>query len=572
MAQKLRPQAETLSGSPQPNFVGYSTAPILANRAPTVSDTGYPLGQEWIDKIGDDFFILTDVSAGVATWVLGGTNTGPLNTLTGDAGGAISPAAGNIDLLGTASQIETLGAGSSITFSIPAVFIAPGSIEATTSILSGTTITAGTTVTSGTGIVAGTTLTSAGATTLATTGASVNTFGNTTGATSVDVLAGTGGIVIQTASTGDIIINSDDTMLLDSDGVMELNSSAGAISIGNDAVALTINIGTGAAVVETINVGGTGANVISIGATQTAGSIAVGNAAAGAVTVDSAAGISVDGATASNFTVTGAGQDLTLSSVGGSIKVNSTESAAGAIALSANGGVAETITVTAAQGTGVASVELVSTAGGITVTAGLATADAINLTAAAGGVDIDGALQVNIASSQDAADAVRIIASAGGIDIDAVGEAGQDIVVTNTGGSVSIVATESAGDAIVINASGAAGGIDLMAGTGLVTCNTSFTLPTAATQFRVEGGAATDFIGTTTLANGVSPTIANTNIAAADQIYISRSDLNGSTELGVFGYVITPATDFVITAYDPTDATVATGDDSIVQYFIVRQL
>jgi len=48
-----------------------------------------------------------------------------------------------------------------------------------------------------------------------------------------------------------------------------------------------------------------------------------------------------------------------------------------------------------------------------------------------------------------------------GIAIDAVGAAGEDIVITNTGGSISLVATEAVVDAIVLNASVAGGGIDI---------------------------------------------------------------------------------------------------------------
>jgi len=62
-------------------------------------------------------------------------------------------------------------------------------------------------------------------------------LGNSTGATAVVLNSGTGGIAA--ASTG--------AFLMDAAGVLEINSSAGAISIGNDAVAQAINIGTGAA-------------------------------------------------------------------------------------------------------------------------------------------------------------------------------------------------------------------------------------------------------------------------------------------------------------------------------------
>jgi hypothetical protein len=196
------------------------------------------------------------------------------------------------------------------------------------------------------------------------------------------------------------------------------------------------------------------------------GTVTVGSANAGAITVDTGAGISLDAATASNFTVTGASQDLTLSSIGGSVKMSATEDAAGAIALTANGGTSETITVTASQGVGVDSITLDSTAGGLTLSAGLASADAINLAASAGGVDIDGALQVNIASSQNAADAVRINASAGGIDIDAAGAAGEDITLDNAAGSIVLTAAEAAADSIVLSSTN--GGIDILAaGAGL---------------------------------------------------------------------------------------------------------
>lgn len=119
--------------------------------------------------------------------------------------------------------------------------------------------------------------------------ARVITIGNVSGASQVVLNSGTAGVAINTTGAGDVLVNSADTVLIDSAGVLELNSSAGAISIGNDAVAQAINIGTGAAartisigtgaaVVETIAIGGTGANVITIGNTQTAGSVSIGAA------------------------------------------------------------------------------------------------------------------------------------------------------------------------------------------------------------------------------------------------------------------------------------------------------
>lgn len=81
-------------------------------------------------------------------------------------------------------------------------------------------------------------------------------------------------------------------------------NSAGAtqsFSVFGGTGAGTINLGTGTTGVKTINIGGTAANVIAIGNTQTTGSVAIGNAlTSGTVTIGGTAGtgtITVGGAT-----------------------------------------------------------------------------------------------------------------------------------------------------------------------------------------------------------------------------------------------------------------------------------
>jgi hypothetical protein len=90
------------------------------------------------------------------------------------------------------------------------------------------------------------------------------TVGNVSGATAVNVNSGTGGATIASTGAGDITVNSDDTLLLDADGVLELNSSAGAISIGNDDIDQAINIGTQGE--RTINIGSSSATAVDFGA------------------------------------------------------------------------------------------------------------------------------------------------------------------------------------------------------------------------------------------------------------------------------------------------------------------
>lgn len=130
---------------------------------------------------------------------------------------------------------------------------------------------------------------------LGTGGARTISIGNNTGATMLMITSGTGGIIMESTGTGDINIDSDDTLLLDSDGVLELNSSGGAISIGNDAVALSVNLGTGAAVMANI-----------IGSTTSSSSTLI-RAGTGGINLTSAGNVSMVPATA-----TMAGTSLTL--------------------------------------------------------------------------------------------------------------------------------------------------------------------------------------------------------------------------------------------------------------------
>lgn len=169
---------------------GYGTAalfpnPIIARRDPTTTDRVSPTGQPyqifqgWNNELTDNNFIYL----GAGNWATIASVVGSINQLTSDAGVAL-PAAGNINVVGgsgvttsaagstltisltgggtaidsfvpdagtnpvvptalgavtmagTANQITTTGGLNTLTFSIPAIFIAPGTITATTSVTS----------------------------------------------------------------------------------------------------------------------------------------------------------------------------------------------------------------------------------------------------------------------------------------------------------------------------------------------------------------------------------------------------------------------------------------------------
>lgn len=167
-----------------------------------------------------------------------------------------------------ASAVNVVGAGQDFTvtttggsFSAVATESVAGAVNITASGAAGTvalvgaggvTVTAtnnAITVNSGTGAI-GLSTDATAATVSLVTGAGVKLL--TIGSTNT-----TSSTIIQSGS-GDVIVTSTDAVLIDAAGVLELNSSAGIIGIGNDAVAQNINIGTGAAA-RTITIGNTSA-------------------------------------------------------------------------------------------------------------------------------------------------------------------------------------------------------------------------------------------------------------------------------------------------------------------------
>jgi hypothetical protein len=192
------------------------------------------------------------------------------------------------------------------------------------------------------------------------------------------------------------------------------------------------------------------------------------------------------------------------------------------------------------------------------------------LSPVAGNITIDGNLTQGVSTSGSGSTLTVTVASATDAQIGVAELATNAECVTGTD-AVRIVTP--AGLTARLAAPGAIGGTTPAAGSfTTVSASSNLSLTGAATQIRIEGGAATDFIGQATLTAG-TVTVANTNIAATDKIYFVRSSINGSTALGALTYSITPATSFTITSVDPAvPANTETNDVSIVEYLIVRQL
>jgi hypothetical protein len=114
--------------------------PFITNRNPTPMDWDYPLGKRWLN-VGNSLWVLFSILG------QSGINTANWVEITTSSGGILS-------ILGTANQITATNSAGVVTLSIPATFIAPGSIASTTTMSAGTALSSGTTITAGTSITA----------------------------------------------------------------------------------------------------------------------------------------------------------------------------------------------------------------------------------------------------------------------------------------------------------------------------------------------------------------------------------------------------------------------------------
>ncbi len=365
--------------------------PVLASRNPTTNDRNYELGQAWVNTSANTIFGLTSVVSNSATWSLLGPGASDVDTLTGDGGGAISPAAGNITLAG-GTNITTAGGGSTITFNLDAAISLATSVtspiyttsaadmninsaagqdilmqmgdaggankisfEDNASVEVATLDSDGTlTVVEVDGVVGANTASAGTFTTVVANTSVTSPIYTSTGAvdTNINALAGQDTIMKMGDNAGANKVSftdSDDAEVfaIDSNGGITtltaltvtgaFTQTAGAVLIGQDNAANAIDIA-----------GGNVARAVTLLSGAAAHTLAVGSASAGAITVDTAAGISLDGATASNFTVTGAA-DLTIGTTAGGLDLSAGEAAADAISLDASNAAGG---VTIAAGTG----------------------------------------------------------------------------------------------------------------------------------------------------------------------------------------------------------------------------
>lgn len=277
---------------------------------------------------------------------------------------------------------------------------------------------------------------------------------------------------------------------------IDIESDAGGITMraelaSADAINLEANNGgidVNAALQMNLDSAQAAADAIRVIASDTAGGIDV-DAGTGGIAVDTTGAYSIDGAAASNVSVSGAGIDLSLVSAAGRVVVNGEEAAD----------------------------------------------DAVRILSAAGGLDVDVALQMSLVSSEAAADAIVINASGATAGIDITNDGSGDVDISSAGG-LNLTSTEDAAGAVTVAENGGTSGSVLIqanqgSGAGSVTVNSiagGLTLSAAL--------ASDDAINVNASAGGFDLDAAlQINIdsaeAAADAIVITASDTAGGIDI-----------------------------------------
>lgn len=453
---------------------GIFPSPINANRNPTTADRG-EIGQLWVNSAAGQAWIASINAGGLTTWVLASPGASDVDTLTGDAGGPISPVLGDIVLAG-GTNIGTTGAGNTVTFNLdPAIVLATS--------------------------VSSPLYTSAAADVLVVPGGVndiVLRLGDAAGATFLRV---------QSSAAADVFT-------VDSTGVMTFagltvtgafTQTGGIANIGSDAAANAINIGTGAAAKPIIIGNSTGATSIALNCGTGALNIGT-NAIAHTVTIGN-----VTGATAVNVN-SGTGACAWTTTNGSFGVVTGT----GAINIGADA-FAKTITV--GNTTGATIVNITTGTGGSTYTTTNG-AFALNTGTGAIGIGTDAAAKTITVGNVTGATAVNVNSGTGACAWTTTN--GTFGLVTGTG-AINL-GTDAAAKTITIGNATAATSVIVDGGTG-------------AMSFGANAIAHTTTIGTTTGA-GATTVQAGTGLLSVNGGGIVEVDSVGVLELNSSGGVI----------------------------------
>lgn len=518
---------------------GSSAALIIASRAPTTSDQ-LPSGYLWLSDVfqggSGTLYVQSGNSAGDPNWSSLSSGSSSLNTLS-DGTNIVTPSgSSNIALEGTANQITSFGsdAAHTITFSIPATFIAPGSIASTSTMTVGTDLTVTNSATIGNDLDVTDDVTIGGD--LAVTG--TITFGGI----SVD-----GTVAFNTSGAGTTTIGNAAAGAITFDvgtGNFQINGGGNEIHIGDDAAANLITIGSQTAAAATLIQSGTGDVIITgattaeiiLGSTTQTGQITIGRSTAGEdISIGSAINASAqiisigNGASNANSTVN------ILSGIG--------TGGAGVLALGNN----TRVTTIGIGNIAPAAARVTTIAGGnqaqndtVTILGGAASAGTQVFNLFSG--NSAGATQtINMATGTGAV-ALNIGTGGTGVKTIAIGGTAANVITignTQTAGSVAVGDAMTTGT-ITIGGTGAnTGTIDIAPGTGAQTINIANSTGGKTINLGAGAGANVITIGSVTTTSGLVERVGTGNYsldgAATSTYTFAPSTTSGTINFGGTG-------------------------------------
>ncbi len=489
--------------------------PIISSRAPTTSDTNFTRGQMWVRTTTGAIYALANVASGSATWSLLGPGASDVDTLTGDGGGAISPAAGNITLAG-GTNVTTSGAGSTITFNLDAAITVATSVT-TPLYTAAAAVDVDIEAPTGQDIILKMGDNAAANKVSFTDSDDAEVFSvDSNGALSTLTALTVVGAFTQTA--GVVSISEDNSA--NAVGIAN-GTTARAITLGSSAAAHTIIIGsvTGAAsldlkagtgnftlegdIATTYDISGTGANTgtITIGG-GTGGQILNMMNSTGGKTVNLAAGAganlltigSVNGASSLDL-LCGTGNFTLEGDVGSTYAISSTGVNTGQVDIA--GGTGVRVINIGAGGTGAKTIGIGAAASADVISIGDATgAGSLDLACGTGNFTLEGATgsTYDISSTGVNTGTVRVASGTGARIVEIAGG--------GTGAKTINIGAAASADVITIGDATGAGSLDLVCGTG---------------NFTLEGGTATTYdisatgvnTGTITISGGTGVQILN---------------------------------------------------------------
>ena len=455
--------------------------PVVATRDPTTNDTNYELGQAWVNRSSNQVWHLSSVVAGSATWALSSPGASDVDTLTGDSGGALSPAAGNITLAG-GTNITSVGSGSTITFNLDAAVTLATSVSSPIYTVAAATV-MNIDAATGQNIIMKMGDNAAANKVSFTDSDDVEVFAiDSNGGLTFTSLTVTGAF---TQTAGAVSISEDNSA--NAVGIAN-GTTARAVTLASSAAAHTVAIGsvTGAAQLDlkcgtgNFSLDGAAGTTYTIGAATTTGTYTLGGTAqTGTMTLGDSSGI--------NIVQIGSGEGATTVNIAGG-------ATAAKVVNIAVGAVANVVTIGSASGA--AQLDLKCGTGNFSLDGAAGTTYTIGATTTTGTYTLGGTAQTGTMTLGDSSgtNIVQIGSGEGATTVNVAGGATNAKVVNIGVGAVANLVT-------IGSASGAAK-LDLLCGTG------NFTLE-GATGSTYDFSATGVNTGTVTFAAGTGARIVN---------------------------------------------------------------